>query len=317
MTDLVFKKKWEDEADKWHWYGDPEHDADLDADAVIKEIADKAKLLAALQKEYNKSLGKILEELIGFNPLTLSTAAGAAGAGITFSAAVDKVRREKGDKAADALKELLAEAAKGQDVRDKATGVVTSKSNWKGVAPRIGKVLGRRLAAGAGVVGVLATSLALAKVASDIENFLNLTLKMRALRHAMRVEALLIDPERGPTELTFWFRPDAATAARIEAGPKCILFLKITYRWVDCETHDVVEVELNEVKVTETDDGAYKKKLPVKVPKKGIYHPEAVMTWTLSCQTTPVRNTVLFSGVRPMRVHEECESRKPQTPEDF
>ena len=128
----------------------------------------------------------------------------------------------------------------------------------------------------------------------------------------MRCEALTIEPDTDPPQLTVWFRPDEEIAQKIDDA-NCRLEVEVEYHWVEADTAESNQEPRGRHKVRRV-EGEFKKTLPMTSSANRCFL-EAVIIWRLVCDTHPPLVRELFRGVYHIRTSTDCTAQRGKLPE--
>jgi len=309
VSTVKLKKKWKEESQDWDKNGDPAADSSLDIDIESKELAEKEIARKKLEDLLEKSYFELIKELTGVDPVALGF--GGAGTVVGAGALINAVAKKHGKQVAREVAEALAD-----EMKEKTSDILHSsgrhfkiKPKPKDIARGLGKKLGKKLGTAAGGVGLVLTVLTIAGVVAILLKLREYEKKLKILQRALRWEALRLDPNIDPETITYWYRPPESTAKALGEASRCVLFLKIEYRWRDTKTGKVEKKSLPEKRVTGHDRGAWKVELPAGLPAAACFA-EAVMTWIMHCKTDPPSVNVVFTGVYPIRTSANCSKHR-------
>lgn len=310
----TIKTDWEDEAKKWNEDGDPAADSSLSVALEWKKIAEKQIAHREVLDAIDAMAGRLCEELIGID---LTKVAVGTGAGLGIGAFIERIRREKGEEAAKEMAEVIAEemGVQTSEILDPSGRYHKFRPNWKQFLPKLMKRLGAKIAGAVAGGGAVLALLELGTLITYFKELWELEDQDGVLRRALRYEALRLDPEVDPDEYTCFFVPDQVTRKCMEGPPPCILFVTLTYRWIDSTTGKTEIREMGEVEVDEynEDKHAWEKKFTAQLPDT-VCFAEAIIKWTLHCPTDPPKVKELTTVRLPIRTSGDCSRHRGNLP---
>lgn len=278
------REKWLREAELWDEKGDPPYDPSLDPVLVRAELEDKAQVLAELEAEQETLWRVVFKETFGVEPETAGV-----GAGLTALAMLRLLVSRFGSR-------VLGLAELADALKEPGSGAASRKAL---------KAAFRRL----GVINILLAlpEFVAIKVAWEAATRMReLHDQERRLRRAMRYEALTIDPDPAPADVTQDALLPPSLVEELER-PECHLLMAFTIRWINRETGELEVREIEEARVEPDASGRYSRKIPI--PREGCAAQVEFRIYKY-CEGTPPVRELLYRAAVPYRTAGDCSRQR-------